>query len=169
MKTLVLVRHAKSDWGDPALPDHDRPLNDRGRRDAPRMGALLAERGTRPEVILSSTATRARKTAEAFAAALDLGEGALVLDRRLYGSSPATMLAVLAELDERDERLGEAVEVAVLVAHDPGIAEFAEQLSDGRIDRMPTCAIAEFAFEVDSWSELRGARPSSVRFDRPER
>ena len=168
MIRLALVRHAKSDWGDPALPDHDRPLNDRGRRDAPRMGALLAERGTRPEVILSSTATRARKTAEAFAAALDLGEGALVLDRRLYGSSPATMLAVLAELDEREEP-GDVVEVAVLVAHDPGIAEFAEQLSDGRIDRMPTCAIAEFAFEVDSWSELRGAGPSSVRFDRPER
>ena len=89
MIRLVLVRHAKSDWGDPSLDDHDRPLNDRGIRDAPRMARKLAETDFRPEVILSSTALRARTTAEAFAAEFDV---AVDLDPELYGAPGAVLL-----------------------------------------------------------------------------
>lgn len=163
MKTLVLVRHAKSDWGDPSLADHDRPLNERGRRDAPRMGRRLAERGTRPDVILSSTAVRARSTAEAFAAELGIDAASIVLDGRLYGSSPSTMLAVVGEVPDD-------VGCVMLVAHDPGMSELAEWLSadsGSPIDRMPTSAVAEFEFDVDTWSGLRLARPVRVQFDRP--
>ena len=90
MIRLALVRHAKSDWGDPRLDDHDRPLNDRGLRDAPRMARRLAETGFRPDVILSSTALRARTTAEAFGAELGV---AVSLDPELYGAPARTLLA----------------------------------------------------------------------------
>jgi phosphohistidine phosphatase len=159
MKTLVLVRHAKSAWGDPTLADHDRPLNDRGRRDAPEMGRRLRERGTSPDAILSSTAVRARTTAEAIAASLGLEPASVSLDERLYGSSPDTILGVVAELDE-------AVSTALVVAHDPGLSDLAYRLS-GEIEHMPTCAVAEFRFAAWTWAELAESEPVEVRFDTP--
>jgi phosphohistidine phosphatase len=159
MKTLVLVRHAKSAWGDPTLADHDRPLNDRGRRDAPEMGRRLRERGTSPDAILSSTAVRARTTAEAIAASLGLDPATVSLDERLYGSSPETILDVVAGLDE-------AVSTAMVVAHDPGLSDLAYRLS-GEIEHMPTCAVAEFRFAAWTWAELAESEPVEVRFDTP--
>ncbi len=158
VKTLTLVRHAKSSWDEPGLADHDRPLNDRGRRDAPAMGRLLRARGFTPDVILSSTAVRARATAEAIAA--ELGYDAdVVLMPELYGSSPTTMLTIIGGLDDE-------LESAMVVAHDPGISELA-QLFSADIDRMPTCAVVQFTFAIDSWRELPGARPETVQFDAP--
>ena len=90
MIRLALVRHAKSDWGDPWLEDHARPLNDRGRRDGPRMARRFAEAGFRPDVILSSTAVRARTTAGFFSKELDV---AIDLRDELYGA-PASALGV---------------------------------------------------------------------------
>ena len=86
MKTLLLIRHAKSSWDDPALPDKDRPLNDRGRRDAPKMGKRLAKRGVKPDLILSSPALRALRTAEIIAKMLDYQRRDIVLNERLYCS-----------------------------------------------------------------------------------
>lgn len=159
MKTLVLVRHAKSAWADPTLADHDRPLNDRGRRDAPEMGRRLRERGTSPDTILSSTAVRARTTAEALATALAVDPAAVVLDERLYGSSPETILDIVAELDEE-------FSTALVVAHDPGLSDLAFRLS-AEIEHMPTCAVAEFRFPARSWAELADADPVEIRFDTP--
>lgn len=159
MKTLVLVRHAKSAWGDPTLPDHDRPLNDRGRRDAPEMGRRLRERGTMPDAILSSTAVRARSTAEALAEALGVDGSGLRLDERLYGSSPETILDVVGELEDE-------LTTAIVVAHDPGLSDLAYRLS-GEIEHMPTCAVAEFRFAAWSWAELRETEPVDIRFDTP--
>ncbi|MGZ8804665.1 MAG: SixA phosphatase family protein, partial [Microbacterium sp.] len=119
MIRLVLVRHAKSDWGNPSLDDHDRPLNDRGVRDAPRMARGLAETGFRPEVILSSTALRARTTAEAFAAEFEV---AVNLDPELYGAPGRTLLSKAGA--SRAHRV-------IVVAHDPGMTALADQLSDG--------------------------------------
>ena len=159
MKTLVLVRHAKSAWGDPSLADHDRPLNDRGRRDAPEMGRRIRERGIHPGAILSSTAVRARSTAEAIAGELGVAPGTLTLDERLYGSSPETILDVVAGLDDE-------VTTALVVAHDPGMSDLAYRLS-GEIDHMPTCAVAEFRFAAWSWSEIADAEPVEVHLDTP--
>ncbi|KZE95271.1 2,3-bisphosphoglycerate-dependent phosphoglycerate mutase [Agromyces sp. NDB4Y10] len=159
MKTLVLVRHAKSAWADPTLADHDRPLNDRGRRDAPEMGRRLRERGTSPDTILSSTAVRARTTAEALATALAVDPAAVVLDERLYGSSPETILDIVAELDD-------GLSTALVVAHDPGLSDLAFRLS-AEIEHMPTCAVAEFKFSARSWAELADADPVEIRFDTP--
>ncbi|GAA1829272.1 SixA phosphatase family protein [Agromyces salentinus] len=160
MKTLTLVRHAKSDWGQPGLSDHDRPLNDRGLRDAPEMGRRLRERGAIPDLIVSSTALRARTTAGLIADALGLDAASVVLEDRLYGSSPETILRVVGELD------GELARVMV-VAHNPGISDFAFDLTRS-VGEMPTCAVLELDFDIDEWAEIEFEPPMASRFDTPK-
>ena len=159
MKTLVLVRHAKSSWDHAGTPDHERPLNHRGRRDAPDMGRRLRERGLLPDEIRSSTAVRARATAVAIAGQFGIEPEAVVLDERLYGSSPDTILGVVGELDD-------SVATVMIVAHDPGLSDLAFDLS-GTIEHMPTCAVAEFQFDVERWSEVADAEPVESRLDTP--
>lgn len=155
MIRLVLVRHAKSDWGNPALDDHDRPLNDRGIRDAPRMARELAETGFRPEVILSSTALRARTTAEAFAVEFGV---AVNLDPELYGAPGRTLLAAAA---------ASGAHQVIVVAHDPGMTDLAEQLSGGGIGHMPTCAVATFTWHQDDWDVLDAVDPVEWTLESP--
>ena len=149
MFELILVRHAKSDWGDPELADHDRPLNARGRRDAPVMAERLAEQGGTVQQIMSSTALRARTTAAIFGEALGVD---VELDPELYLASAYTLLAKAVATN--------AVS-AMVVAHDPGLSELAGRLSGGEIEHMPTCAIARFTWEAESWDEV-GSRPADV-------
>jgi len=159
MKTLVLVRHAKSSWDHPGVSDHDRPLNGRGQRDAPEMGRRLAEQGFAPDRILSSTALRARTTAQLIAEALGLDAADIILDERLYAASADEVLRVIGELD------GE-VGTAMVVGHNPETASLAHRFSSD-IHEMPTCAVAEFTFDVDAWYELEDADPMSVRVQTP--
>lgn len=156
MTKLVLVRHAKSDWGDPDLDDHDRPLNHRGRRDAPRMAARLAETGFRADAILSSTAARAAATAEHFGEALGV---AVELQEDLYGAPGSALLRAAAE---------RRVESIVVVAHDPGMSMLAGALSDGAIGHMPTCAVALFTWDEDDWDVATSVDPRSWTLDTPE-
>lgn len=153
--TLALVRHAKSDWGDPGLDDHERPLNDRGMRDAPRMARRLAESGFRPDVILSSTAVRARTTAEAFAAELRAGVSLLP---ELYGAPARTLLAAA-------EATG--APSVMVVAHDPGMSVLAAELSGDGIGHMPTCAVATFTWHVPDWHVASAIEPDEWTFDSP--
>ena len=155
MIRLALVRHAKSDWGDPGLDDHDRPLNDRGRRDAPRMARRLAESGFSPEVLLSSTALRARTTAEAFAAELGV---AVSLDADLYGAPAGTLLATAAATGASS---------VIVVAHDPGMSVLAGRLSGDGIGHMPTCAVATFTWSHDDWDIATALDPDDWTFDAP--
>lgn len=134
MHELVLVRHAKSDWGDATLADHDRPLNGRGRANAPMMAARFVETNPAIQRIISSTAVRAHTTALEFGAALGLE---VALDPGLYLSSARTLLA---------RALAEGVSSVMLVAHDPGITVLANELSGGGIQHMPTCAVARFTW-----------------------
>lgn len=155
--TLVLVRHAKSDWGDPFLDDHERPLNDRGIRDAPVMARRLAATGFRPGAILASTAVRARTTAEAFAAELGV---AVSLDPDLYGAPASTLLRTAA---------ASRASAVVVVAHDPGMTVLAQRLSGGRIGHMPTCAVATFTWHEDDWEVATAIDPDTWDFDAPGR
>ena len=159
MKTLTLVRHAKSDWGQPGLADHDRPLNARGLRDAPEMGRRIRERGAIPELIISSTALRARTTAGLIAEALGLDATSVMLVERLYGSSPSTILRVIGELDGELERV-------MVVAHNPGISDFAQDLAGSAVE-MPTCAVLEADFDIDEWAEIEFEPAAATRFDTP--
>lgn len=155
MIRLGLVRHAKSDWGDPMLDDHDRPLNDRGLRDAPVMAALLAESGFRPATILSSTALRAKTTARSFAQVWGLP---VQTQDRLYGAPGGVLLSAAAEA---------AVATVLVVAHDPGMSELAGQLSGGEIAHMPTCAVATFTWDADDWDVATSLDPVEWTFDSP--
>ena len=138
MLTLVLVRHAKSDWGTAGLSDHERPLNDRGQRDAPLMAAALARTGFRPDRLLSSTALRARTTAESFATALDVP---LETMSELYGASVRELWDAAAATGGRS---------VLIVAHDPGLSELASELAGRDVD-MTTCAVATFPIPGDQW------------------
>ena len=154
MISLALVRHAKSDWGDPSLDDHDRPLNDRGRRDAPLMAQRLADSGFPVEAILTSTAVRARTTAAYFGQALGVD---VRLDEALYGAPASALLQAAVESD---------VSSVMVVAHDPGMSALAGRLS-GEIEHMPTCAVATFTWKTDDWQVATSLDPDSWSFSAP--
>ncbi|WP_308797416.1 SixA phosphatase family protein [Agromyces silvae] len=160
MKTLFIVRHAKSDWGHPGLADHDRPLNDRGRGDAPRMGRRLAERGVRPGLIRSSTALRARTTAAALADELGLDEASVQLDESMYATSVAHLLEVVVELDD-------TAATAILVGHNPEFSALVGRLTGADVE-LPTCTIAEVRLPVERWTDAADAAGELVRVDSPK-
>lgn len=165
LRELVLVRHAKSDWGDPSLPDHDRPLNARGTRDAPMMAERFAGAGHKVDLILASTATRARRTAETFAAALGLE---VTLDPELYLASAEELLSAA-----QAQANASGASSILVVAHNPGITDLASRLSQGEIEHMPTCAVARFVWAGGSTeapgkpgsSQLSSALPTDWHFD----
>ena len=145
MKTLLVLRHAKSSWSDPALDDHERPLNTRGRRDGPRTGRLVREHGLMPDVVISSDAVRARLTAEAVVEAARYA-GEILLDRRLYMAGPADVLSLL-------RTVGEKAEAVMIVGHNPGLEELVAQLTGERQD-LPTAALAQIVLRIDQWRDL---------------
>ena len=145
MKTLLILRHAKSSWDHPRLRDHDRPLNARGRRDAPRMGRFIAARGLTPDLIVSSTAVRARTTAEL--AAAELGEEVEVeTTPDLYHAAPRAYVEVAARSGGTADRL-------MLVGHNPGITALVPHLT-GAGEYMPTAALAVVDLDIEDWTDL---------------
>jgi phosphohistidine phosphatase len=145
MKTLLILRHAKSSWNGPVRDDHERPLNDRGVRDAPRVGAVLRDHGLIPDVIVSSDAVRARLTAEAVVDAAGYS-GQILLDRQLYLADPADILSVLRDVPEN-------ADIVMIVGHNPGLEDLVELLTDEAHD-MPTAALAQVVLPIDSWRDL---------------
>ncbi|KQM38429.1 histidine phosphatase family protein [Microbacterium sp. Leaf203] len=154
MIQLVLARHAKSDWVDEGLDDHDRPLNDRGRRDAPAMARTVVRKGVRPEVVLSSSALRARQTAEAFARAFD---AEVVEHAELYLAEPAQLLA---------SARAAGVDEVMVVAHDPGMSALVSRLAD-RDERMVTCAVAIFTWHEGTWDDVDATPPDEFELLTP--
>jgi len=145
MKTLLVLRHAKSSWNDPDVADHERPLNKRGRRDAPRMGRLLEELDLVPEIVLCSTATRARATVELVLEAGAYG-GDVVYDESLYHADPATVIAALGDIPDGVER-------ALIVGHNPGHEALLVRLT-GVFETMPTAALAQIDLPIEHWADL---------------
>jgi phosphohistidine phosphatase len=161
MKTLFLVRHAKSSRDDPSLPDRDRPLDGRGEHDAPKMGKRLAKRDVKPDLIVSSPATRALTTAQLIAEEIGYRRKDIVLNDRLYASEVDELLAVIHELDDK---LG----CVMLFGHNPEFTDLANRLST-EITDMPTCAVAEFSFDAKSWSDVGNVAPASAELDSPKK
>jgi phosphohistidine phosphatase len=161
MKTLFLIRHAKSSWEYTALPDKDRPLNDRGKRDAPKMGKRLAKRDVKPDLILSSPARRALTTAEIIAKKLNYKRRDIVVDDRLYAGAVRDLLNVV-------HKLGDNLERVILFGHNPELTELAHRLSS-EITHMPTCAVAEFTFNAKSWSHIGKPKLAKVVLDYPKK
>jgi phosphohistidine phosphatase len=161
LKTLFLVRHAKSSWSDPTLADRERPLNARGRHAARDMGRRLAKAGVRPDLILSSPAVRASKTARIIARRLKYPRRHIVTNSTLYASTLADLLHSVQGLNDR-------FSLVMLVGHNPEIEALAHRFCT-RITRMPTCAVARFSFDAGSWANIGSAALLEMQFDYPKR
>lgn len=145
MKTVLIMRHAKSSWKEPVLDDHERPLNKRGKQNAPRMGRLLREMELVPDLVLSSTARRARDTAEAVIDQCRY-KGELRLEQELYAAPAEAYLQALRELDNSIKRV-------LLVGHNPGLEELVYHLT-GEQARLPTAAVAQVKLPIKQWQDL---------------
>jgi phosphohistidine phosphatase len=159
MKRLILTRHAKSSWDDPLTPDHDRPLNDRGKAAAADLGQWLASRDYVPGEVLCSDAVRTRKTFSGIAPALP-GAPVLELKPALYHAGPDVMMAVLRHAK---------ADVVMMIGHNPGIAEFAARLvahppHNPEFSRYPTGATLVVDFDVADWGKVAFGTGTTVDF-----
>lgn len=150
MRRLSIVRHAKSSWADTGLSDFERPLNERGRRDAPRMAAEVRARLGVPDRIVSSPALRAISTARQFASTLGIADHSLQIEARIYEASAQTLIYLASSFDD-------ACEHVMLFGHNPGLSELSRFLSPCPFDEMPTCAVVHFELDIGRWSELHAA------------
>ena len=159
---LLLIRHAKSDWADPSMPDHARPLNARGRRDAPRMGAWIARQGLAPQEVLCSDAQRTRETLALMLPAWAPAP-AVSFHRALYHAGAEAMLAALE---------GAGAARVALIGHNPGLGELMARLArrapaHPRWGDVPTCAVAALTFAVDDWTAIREGQGEVAAFAVP--
>jgi len=145
MKTLLLMRHAKSSWKDNSLSDHDRPLKKRGRKDAKRMANILEKNDLFPHMILSSSAARTVETVDIIVENLGYENEILVLDS-LYMGEPDDFVEALQNLDND-------IDIVMIVAHNPGIEAYL-QIIDGEIEAMPTGALGHLVLGIDDWREV---------------
>jgi phosphohistidine phosphatase len=161
MRTLTIIRHAKSSWDNPELQDFDRPLNHRGLRDAPRMGRILKEKLPEIELMISSPAQRAMTTATLLADELGYPTERIEEDRRLYEASVATLQEIIEGLDN-------SVGHVALVAHNPGLESLAGHLG-ADIAHLPTCAAVTLKFAVDDWRAVDRDGGSLLAFEYPKK
>ena len=160
MKTLLLLRHAKSSWDNESLSDYDRPLNDRGFRDAPRMGKLIRREDLVPDLIVTSSAKRAATTAELVALEFSLESDIRYTDK-LYLAEPGTYIMLARTIDD-------AIGSLMMVGHNPGIQELVEWLT-GQDETMSTATLAYIRAPIEKWSELaRGRHYELVSIWRPK-
>lgn len=162
MKTLTIVRHAKSSWKDTSLRDRDRPLNNRGKRDAPEMGRRIDEAGIRPSLVLSSPAVRAWKTARAVADAINYPREFLQKEDALYLASVDRILDVLVAQDNRFNNI-------LIVGHNPGFTEFANFLVPGLTSNLPTAGVVCVEIDKEDWSLYEQPPTRLVLHDWPKR
>lgn len=161
MKTLLLMRHAKSSWKDAALQDHERPLNKRGLNAAPEMGRRLKQRGIQLDAIVSSDARRALDTAEAVARTLSLPPEALRRAPDLYDAGTAEILGVIRRFDDTWQQV-------LVVGHNPGFTDLANRFSPQPIANVPTAGIIAFWFDTPTWRDIDGAHLTASMFDYPK-
>lgn len=164
MKRLILVRHAKSSWSDADLADFDRPLNERGKKDAPRMGKRLKERSTHPDIMLTSPAVRALHTCQVIAEVLDFPLAKIKTDRDLYHASDDQLLRVISRLPETSDK----EQIVMLFGHNPGLTEFAERLLNETFDNIPTCGVVSAVLQVEKWKDVFWGCGKKEYFDFPK-
>jgi len=163
MKTIILVRHAKSSWKDLSLDDFDRPLNKRGKKNAPFMGKKLKERHINPGLILSSSAKRARKTATAIAKAIGYPKKKIIFDDKMYHTGAWYLYEMVRRLDDDNETI-------MLFGHNPGFNDFADLLlKKNPVYNIVTSGVYCIRFNVDRWENVREGQGEAVFFDYPKR
>lgn len=161
MKKLLLIRHAKSSWADFSQPDFERPLNERGQKDAPKMAKRLAEKDIIPDVLVSSPANRAITTAMLFAKTLDIKKKHILEKQDLYLAPSQNFYDIIELLDD-------SYNTVAIFAHNPGITGFANELTHVHIDEMPTCSVFAVRMNIKEWKHFREAEKSFWFFDYPK-
>lgn len=162
MKRLLIIRHAKSSWADPGQQDFDRPLNDRGHRDAPDMAHRLREAGVEIDAFISSTANRALTTATYFAKEYGVSQKQIHQHKELYHAMPSVFKEVIGKIDDD-------IKTAAVFSHNPGITAYVNQLDAATIDDMPTCAVFGVKADVKHWKDFASAKKEFWFFDYPKR
>jgi phosphohistidine phosphatase len=162
MKTLMIIRHAKSNWDNVLVTDIDRALNERGKRDAPAMAQRLLRSGVRIDLFVSSPARRARTTAELFAHEFGKDPEEILFVPDLYHAPVQTFKEVIISLEDSYEHVA-------IFSHNPGITAFVNTLTSIRVDNMPTCGVFAVTSPVAHWSDFLGAGKEFWFFDYPKR
>ena len=161
MKRIILNRHAKSDWDDSSLSDYQRPLSERGLKDAPMMAKKFAKRNINVDLLYSSSANRAKSTAEYFINELNLSENQYYFEREIYGSGVSFVRNIIPSLDNK-------VETVMFFGHNPDFTSLVTYFSGERIGNLPTCGIAIIKFDLSSWSQIHDVNGELEVFDFPK-
>jgi phosphohistidine phosphatase len=158
VKRLVIIRHAKSSWGNALLEDFDRPLNERGKKDAPLMAKRFKEKKILPDLMITSPAKRANSTCKKFAKIFEVDKKNIWKEPKLYHASENVILKLTKEIDEQNN-------VVFIFGHNPGLTNFVNYASNLEIDNIPTTGIV--VLEVSNWKKLGKEKAKAVYFDYP--
>jgi phosphohistidine phosphatase len=161
VKTLFIIRHAKSSWDDPSLDDFSRPLNERGEKDAPRMGKRLKEKEVTVDLMISSPATRAIKTCKAIAKVVEYPKEKIREEKKLYHADDAQILEILRAIKEPHD-------VVMIFGHNPGLTEFANHLLNQTIMNIPTAGVVAGKLKIETWKEIAFGCGEMLFFDFPK-
>jgi phosphohistidine phosphatase len=162
MKVLILVRHAKSSWDDPGMTDKERPLSNRGKRDAPEMGERLKKQGIIPALMICSPAKRAKSTAKKFAKQLSYPKEKIRIEEGIYEGSQEDLLVLIKNLQTNPDSV-------MVFGHNPVITEFANALSGINIHNIPTCGVVSIQFDINEWQQIDYKKGKLVFFDYPKK
>ncbi len=162
MKKLYLLRHAKSSWDDPDLDDFDRPLNERGEKDAPLIGERLRKHEIVPDIFYSSPALRAITTAKIIAGILECPLSGIHTDQNLYHASEMTLIDFLKNAPDKADCI-------FITGHNPGLTDFANLLQKELIDNIPTTGVVGIEFKISLWKDVKGKSGKMMLFEYPKR
>lgn len=162
MKKLYLVRHAKSSWDNGNLKDIERPLNKRGERDAPFMGKLMKDNNVKADLLMTSPAERALKTAKIFCSEMDIPKKHLLVEHNLYEAGRKDIIEVIHQFDNEKNS-------AMIFSHNPGLSDLAGYLTNGEINDIPTCGIVSLNCSINSWKELDNINCNLDFFEFPKK
>ena len=161
MKSLYIIRHAKSSWATPTLPDFERPLNKRGLNDAPLMGRVLAEKGIKVDLILASPAHRAISTARLIAAEIGYPVAEIETDRHIYHANVDDLLEIIGLIDDQYEKVA-------IFGHNPTFTYLSNYFTNANIANMPTNGVVAVAFDTESWETISPQNASLLFFEYPK-
>lgn len=161
MKTLLLIRHAKSSWDNSILSDFERPLNERGKQDAPMMAKRIKEKKIKIDSFISSPAKRAKKTSEIFMKEYEQKEKKLILVPSLYEASENDFYHTIENLNDKEDTVA-------LFSHNPGITDFINSLECSPVYNMPTCAVYALEIKIKHWKDFKEGTKKFLFFDSPK-
>jgi len=160
VKQILIIRHAKSSWAQTGQEDFDRPLNERGQKDAPMMAQRMLDRGISINAFIASTANRAFTTAGYFAEAYGISGKEVTGIKKLYHAYPPVFYEVISAIDN-------SIDTVAIFAHNPGITMFVNELTQTQIDDMPTCSIFAVKTDIGSWRDFEKGKKEFWFFDYP--